>query len=32
MSGHDPKLGAIEGFFAAYAANDRDGIAAVLAE
>lgn len=28
----DPKLTAIERFFAAYAGNDRDGIAAVLAD
>jgi len=32
MTVHDPTLSAIEGFFAGYAANDRDRIAALLAD
>lgn len=32
MNASDPKLAAIERFFAAYADGDRDGIAAVLAD
>ena len=32
MTQQDPKLAAIDGFFAAHASNDRDGIAAVLAD
>lgn len=32
MSTKDPKIGAIERFFTAYAANDGDGIAQVLSE